>query len=103
MALCCLIYTFLYATYPRDRERARMEALIESEMLQITSDDSAADGQHSHQFMLSESGEPCLGDRTVIDMEYEGDASFDFDDDDDNDDDKTLMHRQLTFAKLSPQ
>ncbi|TQD88821.1 hypothetical protein C1H46_025604 [Malus baccata] len=25
MALCCVIYSFLYCTYPRDRERARME------------------------------------------------------------------------------
>ncbi|KAF5942970.1 hypothetical protein HYC85_020612 [Camellia sinensis] len=32
MALCCLIYSFLYHTYPRDRDRARMEVLIESEM-----------------------------------------------------------------------
>lgn len=38
MALCCLIYSFLYKTYPRDRERARMEALIESEMQHIESD-----------------------------------------------------------------
>ncbi|PWA80332.1 hypothetical protein CTI12_AA158690 [Artemisia annua] len=30
--LCCLIYSFLYKTYPRDRERARMEALVEAEM-----------------------------------------------------------------------
>ncbi|KAK7281369.1 hypothetical protein RIF29_09304 [Crotalaria pallida] len=38
MALCCLIYSFLYRTYPRDRERARMEALIESEMQLMQSD-----------------------------------------------------------------
>ncbi|CAK8537493.1 unnamed protein product [Lathyrus sativus] len=38
MALCCLIYTFLYKTYPRDRERARMGALIESEMKDIELD-----------------------------------------------------------------
>lgn len=35
MTLCCFIYTFLYCTYPRDKERARMELLIESELQQI--------------------------------------------------------------------
>ncbi|KAF9623784.1 hypothetical protein IFM89_005291 [Coptis chinensis] len=35
MTICCFIYSFLYCTYPRDRARARMEALIESEMQQI--------------------------------------------------------------------
>ncbi|KAJ6733553.1 hypothetical protein OIU74_005348 [Salix koriyanagi] len=35
MALCCFIYTFLYCTYPRDRDRARMTALIELEMQEI--------------------------------------------------------------------
>ncbi|CAM8946230.1 unnamed protein product [Rhodiola kirilowii] len=32
MALCCFIYSFLYCTYPRDKERAQMQVLIESEM-----------------------------------------------------------------------
>ncbi|KAK4264906.1 hypothetical protein QN277_026023 [Acacia crassicarpa] len=31
MAICCFIYSFLYCTYPRDRERASMVALVESE------------------------------------------------------------------------
>lgn len=104
MALCCLIYSFLYLTYPRDRERARMEVLIESEMLQIRSENSAADEEHSHQVLLSESGEPCLEDRTVIEVEYGEEATFKFEDDhDDDDDEKTLLYRQLTFANLSPQ
>ncbi|GMH25316.1 hypothetical protein Nepgr_027159 [Nepenthes gracilis] len=30
MALCCVIYSFLYCTYPKDKERARMQALTES-------------------------------------------------------------------------
>ena len=30
MAICCLTYTFLYCTYPRDRERARKELLMAS-------------------------------------------------------------------------
>ncbi|KAG6515068.1 hypothetical protein ZIOFF_025448 [Zingiber officinale] len=35
MTLCCSIYSFLYCTYPRDRERARMDSLIASELEQI--------------------------------------------------------------------
>ncbi|PUZ51390.1 hypothetical protein GQ55_6G181400 [Panicum hallii var. hallii] len=31
MAICCLTYTFLYCTYPRDRERAREELLMASD------------------------------------------------------------------------
>ncbi|XP_068321740.1 uncharacterized protein [Pyrus communis] len=47
MALCCVIYSFLYCTYPRDRERARMEVLIESEMQQIELEDSPTGGEYS--------------------------------------------------------
>ncbi|CAI8618961.1 unnamed protein product [Vicia faba] len=35
IAICVIIYSFLYSTYPRDRERARMVALVESEMDQL--------------------------------------------------------------------
>jgi hypothetical protein len=35
MAICCFIYSFLYCSYPRDRERARMNASIESEMQRL--------------------------------------------------------------------
>ncbi|KAB1208752.1 Multidrug resistance protein 1 [Morella rubra] len=35
MAICCFIYSFLHCTYPRDRDRARMDALIESEMQKL--------------------------------------------------------------------
>lgn len=31
MAICTLVYSFLYCTYPRDRDRARMDALVVSE------------------------------------------------------------------------
>jgi hypothetical protein len=43
MAVCWFIYSFLYCTYPRDRERARMHALIESEMQKIEADNSLVD------------------------------------------------------------
>lgn len=38
LTLCCLIYTFLYCTYPRDRDRARLESQLELEMQQIRMD-----------------------------------------------------------------
>uniref|UniRef100_A0A0D6QYQ9 Major facilitator superfamily (MFS) profile domain-containing protein n=1 Tax=Araucaria cunninghamii TaxID=56994 RepID=A0A0D6QYQ9_ARACU len=38
MTLCCLIYTFLYRTYPKDRDRARLEAQLELEMGRIRID-----------------------------------------------------------------
>ncbi|KAL4362644.1 hypothetical protein GQ457_04G034650 [Hibiscus cannabinus] len=45
--ICCSIYSFLYCTYPRDRERARMQALIESEMQQLDEDDALSNGKQS--------------------------------------------------------
>ncbi|CAL1385782.1 unnamed protein product [Linum trigynum] len=51
MAVCCLIYSLLYCTYPRDRDRAKMSALIESELQQL--DDDNGDDE-----------------RTVMDIEY---------------------------------
>lgn len=98
MALCCFIYTFLYFTYPRDKERARMEALIESEMLQIESESSPATAEFP-QVQFSESEEPFVRDRTVIDVDYEGEDVLDLDDEDE----KTLLYRQLTFSNLAPQ
>lgn len=95
MALCCFIYSFLYFTYPRDKERARMEALIESEMLQIESESSPVAGEFSQvQFSESEELYP-----TVIDVDYEGEDILDLDDEDE----KTLLYRQLTISNLAPQ
>lgn len=81
MALCCLIYSFLYRTYPRDRERAKMEALIESEMQQIESDGLAVDKEF-------QSEELSIGD-------YDGDGV------DIDDEENTLLYRQLTFANMA--
>ncbi|KAK2375639.1 Major facilitator superfamily protein [Trifolium repens] len=77
MALCCLIYSFLYKTYPRDRERARMEALIESEMQHIESDGLVVDKPE----------ELSIGD-------------YDGDDVDLDDEENILLHRQLTLSNL---
>lgn len=47
MLLCCFIYSFLYCTYPRDRDLARMKALIRSEMQLLNMGNSALRGQYS--------------------------------------------------------
>ncbi|KAI3851719.1 hypothetical protein MKX03_011761 [Papaver bracteatum] len=47
MALCCFIYTFLYRTYPKDTDRAKMNALIESEMEQLKSENLPTVGDYS--------------------------------------------------------
>nr|XP_023928318.1 uncharacterized protein LOC112039667 [Quercus suber] len=75
MALCCLIYSFLYYTYPRDKDRAKMEALIESEMQQIELDNSPT-GEEFSQVQFSESGE-----RFGQELDYELGNGFDLEDD----------------------
>ncbi|KAM1365750.1 hypothetical protein ACFX13_044734 [Malus domestica] len=97
MALCCVIYSFLYCTYPRDRERARMEVLIEAEMQQIELEDSPA-GEEYSRARFPESEELYVNDETVIDVEYEGEDAAGSDTDE-----QTLLYRQLTFANLSPE
>ncbi|KAI3873366.1 hypothetical protein MKX03_003235 [Papaver bracteatum] len=74
MALCCFIYTFLYRTYPKDRYRAKMNALIESEMEQLKSENL-----------------PTVGKETVIDLDYgaEEDGL-----EADESDEKTLLTRE---------
>ena len=79
MLLCCFIYSLLYRTYPRDRERARMDTLITSELQQI-------ELERCHGLGGYYSGRK--EDATVIDMEY---SEEDFDADDDE---KGLMEQQ---------
>ncbi|KDO80928.1 hypothetical protein CISIN_1g009914mg [Citrus sinensis] len=95
MALCCFIYSFLYSTYPRDRERARMEALIESEMQQLESSNLPAAVEYSH-VQFSESEVLSVKNRTVIEMDYDYEDGLDLDDNDE----KILLYRQLTFSNL---
>ncbi|KAH0849566.1 hypothetical protein HID58_096236 [Brassica napus] len=49
MAACCFIYSFLYRTYPLDRERARMEAFIDSEMRELLPENSNIDIEFSQE------------------------------------------------------
>ncbi|CAI9116323.1 OLC1v1017438C2 [Oldenlandia corymbosa var. corymbosa] len=76
MALCCFIYSFLYKTYPRDRERAQMQALIESEVQLMESEMSPQRGKGTHAD--SSDPEEFLDDRVVTEMDY-GEDDFDFD------------------------
>ncbi|KAJ7965699.1 Major facilitator superfamily [Quillaja saponaria] len=87
MALCCLIYSFLYCTYPRDRERAQMEALIESEMKQLESESLPSSGREISQVQFSELEKLYVKD-------YEG-GSIDV-----GGTEKILLYRQLTFSNL---
>lgn len=80
MALCCFIYSFLYRTYPRDRERAQMQALIESEVQLMELDTSPPRGAYG-QVQSSNPQEQFLDDRTIIEMEYD-EEEFDFEDSD---------------------
>lgn len=91
MSLCCFIYSFLYCTYPRDRERARMYSLITSELQQIQMENSCEVGrdfgsQHS-ELQLNES------ERSVIDLAY-GEEDFETDDNDE----RTLLSCQVEVS-----
>ncbi|XP_062199311.1 uncharacterized protein LOC133901819 isoform X1 [Phragmites australis] len=78
MLLCCFIYSLLYRTYPRDRERARMDTLIGSELQQIELERCHGIGDYY-------AGRK--DNATVIDMDC---SEEDFDADDDA---KALMDR----------
>ncbi|AAF18547.1 putative major facilitator superfamily, MFS transporter superfamily [Arabidopsis thaliana] len=49
MAACCFIYSFLYRSYPLDRDRARMEAFIDSEMRELLPESSNRDIEFSQE------------------------------------------------------
>lgn len=83
MLICCAFYSFLYCTYPRDRDRARMDALIESELEQIETDNSGLVEEELHG-----------KGRSVIDVDYEGEEGLDFDE---NDEQRLLSH-ELTLS-----
>lgn len=87
MALCCFIYSFLYFTYPKDRERAQMEAFIESEMRELLSDTMPEGGDHS-QAQPFELEEPYIKDRTIIEVDYEDEVDLD----PDENDEKPILH-----------
>ncbi|KAH6758997.1 Major facilitator superfamily protein [Perilla frutescens var. frutescens] len=70
MALCCAIYTFLYRTYPRDRDRARMKAIMESEIQLIESESLHTRGIRL-QIESGESRELNIDEKTIMEVPYE--------------------------------
>ncbi|KAL3733171.1 hypothetical protein ACJRO7_022662 [Eucalyptus globulus] len=81
VSLYCVIYL----------ERARMEALIESEMQQLNLDDMSPSGVGIGDLV---NGLDIYGrERSVIDVHYEGEDSTDIEDGDE----KMLLYRQLTL------
>lgn len=79
MAICSIIYSFLYYTYPRDRQRAKMQALIESEIQLMDAGDSPSKLEGS-QLCFSESNEHAVKDRS--DIEYGSHEGPGFDEND---------------------
>ncbi|KAL3527749.1 hypothetical protein ACH5RR_012405 [Cinchona calisaya] len=88
-AISCFIYSFLYCTYPRDRDRAKMDALIESEMQQMETDSLPLEDEHT-QLHVFESDEIQAKKRSVIDIDYEADEGLEFDE---NDEKRLLAHQ----------
>lgn len=76
MVICVFFYSFLYCTYPRDRDQARMGAKVPSEIgnLEIEIQNS---GKEYLQLSVSRSDE--LHDRHI---DNQGEESLDFDEND---------------------
>ncbi|KAK6923754.1 Major facilitator superfamily [Dillenia turbinata] len=83
MAVCCSIYSFLYCTYPRDKERAKMVVLLESEMQQTA----------THNSPPKQGEELSEKERSVIHIDYEGDDIAL-----DDSDEKTLLTQCQTLS-----
>ncbi|XP_059432378.1 uncharacterized protein LOC132165722 [Corylus avellana] len=96
MAICCFIYSFLYCTYPRDRERARMQTLIESEMQQLEEDNSSSRREY-FEVHVSETRVFNGNERSEINGDFGGENSLDHLDDNDK---KYLLSHQLTFSNM---
>jgi len=88
IAICCFIYSFLYCTYPRDRERARMVALDESEMHRLEDEDCL--NEEYCEIHVLESNELNGKESSKIDqINYPRQESIDLDDNDE----KVLLSR----------
>ncbi|KAL6846662.1 hypothetical protein ACP4OV_024110 [Aristida adscensionis] len=66
--VCTSIYSFLYCSYPRDRDRARMQSVIESELQQMEQESSSMeDGDGQPKVFGSTNG----GERATIGVTYD--------------------------------
>ncbi|KAI3985068.1 hypothetical protein MKX01_038675 [Papaver californicum] len=91
MTICVLVYSFLYCTYPRDRDHAKMKALIESEMEQLESENLPREGKYS-QLQASEVYEKEI----VIDLDCKVKDGLEVDDSDE----KTLLTHKYDNLSL---
>ncbi|KAI4330168.1 hypothetical protein MLD38_028471 [Melastoma candidum] len=83
VAVCCFIYSFLYSTYPRDRERARMHALIESETERLEEGDGeACQGEALSDLKASVHDKNIRRVIEVVDYEKQEVVDLDLDDED---------------------
>lgn len=88
MTICCFIYSFLYCTYPRDRDRAKMDALIDTELQWIDETENHPSDEENDIVHFSESDELHKKELTVIDIDYKVDERLD-------NDEKRLLPDQL--------
>ncbi|RDX86300.1 Protein spinster-like 2, partial [Mucuna pruriens] len=80
MTICVSVYSLLYCTYPRDRERARMVSLVEAEMQQLEVEDGIK--EEYCQIHVSESNMLNGKGSSKLDTDYPREESDHVDDDD---------------------
>ncbi|CAL5074582.1 unnamed protein product [Urochloa decumbens] len=66
--LCTAIYSFLYCSYPRDRERARMQSLIESELQQMEHESTSLEDGDAPPKVFASAND---GERATIGVTYD--------------------------------
>jgi hypothetical protein len=69
--VCTAIYSFLYCSYPRDRERARMQSLIESELQQMEHESSCLELEDGGDGVPKVLGSANNGERATIGVTYD--------------------------------
>ncbi|PUZ70515.1 hypothetical protein GQ55_2G238000 [Panicum hallii var. hallii] len=65
---CTAIYSFLYCSYPRDRERARMQSLIESELQEMEHESTCLEDGDGRPKVFASAGD---GVRATIGVTYD--------------------------------
>ncbi|KAK3419073.1 hypothetical protein EUGRSUZ_H04800 [Eucalyptus grandis] len=93
MAICCFIYSFLYCTYWRDREHARMDVLTEMQQIEV---DSPYTGEDITDLDASIANGAYEKARSTIDRDYGTEEWVDLDDNDE----KSLLSRQQTLTDI---
>lgn len=90
MAICCFVYSFLYRTYPRDREHARMDVLTEMQHVEV---DSPYAGEDFSNPDTAISNWACEKGRGAIGRDH---GTKEWVDSDDNDEQSLLSRNQTS-------